>query len=330
MKYKVGLNKKKISSISIGCLHFGNFVDFKEAEKIVKHAVDHGINYIDTAPMYGLGSSEKFLGKITKSFRKNILIGTKVGLQTIKSDNTSYAEISGLQKKNITKSVDNSLKNLKTDYIDYFQLHCFDNNTPLEETFEVLINLKKLGKIRSIGVCNYEYENLKSLERQDFLQHTQGLHTHYNLIERRLEEKIVEFLKKFKISLFCYQALARGFLTGKYEIDKEISKSTRAYGSKRFDRYFQKNIFLFLKKVKFFLKKHEFSLLDLSLKWLLDKDYVTSLILGFRNVDQLNNVLIASNKIISEDVYKTIDKMFEEDVFMKNYIKETPYPFLEK
>ena len=103
MKYKVGLNKKKISSISIGCLHFGNFVDFKEAEKIVKHAVDHGINYIDTAPMYGLGSSEKFLGKITKSFRKNILIGTKVGLQTIKSDNTSYAEISGLQKKKYYK-----------------------------------------------------------------------------------------------------------------------------------------------------------------------------------------------------------------------------------
>ena len=122
MIFKKAFKSKKISCIGIGCLHFGTFTDYQETEKIVNNAIDNGINYFDTAPMYGNGLSEKYLGKILKNNRSTVMVGTKVGLKTVGSGKLSRAVSLKLHSKNINQSLENSLKSLKTDYIDYFQL----------------------------------------------------------------------------------------------------------------------------------------------------------------------------------------------------------------
>ena len=221
---KLGTSNMKVSKLAIGCLHMGAFVDSSMSERIIDYAFDHEINFFDTSPIYGNGQSERIVGKFTKNKRDKVLIASKVGLAVSKKNNQFGVRKMQLNKKNIVKSVDLSLNNIGTDYIDYFQLHCFDDNTHIEDTFDSLNELVKVGKIRSYGCCNYEKQNLLkaiSVIKKNNIAPLLGIQCHYNLLERRFEVELEDIIKENNISLLCYQALARGVLSNKYKFNAE-------------------------------------------------------------------------------------------------------------
>lgn len=326
---KVFKSDKEISAISIGCLHFGTFTEKKEASLIIDKAIDNGINYFDTAPMYGKGNSEKILGEVIRNKRKDIMIGTKIGLKTISEGVNSKVENLKLTKKNIQQGINNSLKSLKTDYIDYFQLHYYDDSTSVDETFEELIKNKSNGKILHIGICNYERKNLLKILKSNYSKYLDGLHCHYNIIERRVESQLKDLLKKNNISLLCFQVLARGFLTGKYKSLTKIPKNTRAHNSKRFVRFFNENMFNKINELENICKKYNLSLKDVALLWLIKKNFVHSAVMGFRNVDQFIDLTKCFKKEINNKVFLEIDTYIKNDDFMCYYSSITPNPFME-
>lgn len=326
---KVFRSTKKISAISIGCLHFGTFTDKKESSLIINKAIDSGVNYFDTAPMYGKGNSEKILGDIFKNKRKDIMIGTKIGLKTIGKGINSKAISLKLTKKNIQQSINDSLKSLKTDYIDYFQLHYYDSFTPIDETFEELIKNKKEGKILHIGICNYERENLIQILKSDYSSYLDGLHCHYNIIERRVENQFRDLLERNKISLLCFQVLARGFLTGKYKSLTKIPINTRAHNSKRFERFFNENMFSKISELENICTQYNAELKDIAILWLIKNNFVSSAVMGFRNIEQFINLIECFNKKINNEVFLKINSYLENDNFLSNYSSGTPNPFME-
>lgn len=327
---KVFRSEKLISCIGIGALHFGNFTSKEETKKIVDYAISHGINYFDTSPMYGNTNSEKILGSIFKEKRNKIMIGTKVGLKTVGQGKKSRAVSLKLNKSNITNSIDNSLKALKTDYIDYFQLHYFDEKTPIFETLQILENEKKKGRILNVGICNYEKKNLIDLFSQgDISNIISGIHCHYNIIERRFEKELMNLIIKKKMSFLSFQAFARGFLTGKYSPTKKIAKNTRAYNSRRFERFFKKEMFESLERVNTVAKKYKCSLKEVAIKWLIHKSFLTCAVLGFRNLKQAKEIINIVNKENNSNMQKEVDKLIMKDIYLSKYIYNTPKPFME-
>lgn len=323
-------SKKKISCIGIGALHFGSFTDQKEAKKIVDYSISNGINYFDTSPMYGNTNSEKILGSIFKEKRKKIMIGTKIGLKTVGQGKNSKAVSLKLNKSNITNSIDNSLKSLKTDYIDYFQLHYFDEKTPLLETLQILENEKKRGRILNVGICNYEKKNLIDLFKQgDISNIVSGIHCHYNIIERRFEKELMNLVIKKRMTFLSFQAFARGFLTGKYSPTKKILKNTRAYNSRRFERFFKKEMFESLERIKSLGKKYNCSLKEIAITWLINKSYLNCAVLGFRNLKQTKEIISIVNNKINKNTQKEVDNLIMKDIYLSKYIYNIPNPFME-
>ena len=330
LKKKVFKNSRSISCIGIGALHFGNFTDENESKKIIEYSINEGVNYFDTAPMYGNSNSEKILGSVLKNYRKNVIIGTKIGLKTIGSGKSSRAELIKLNKKNIEVSIDKSLKSLQTDYIDYFQLHYFDQETPIIETLEALEIAKKKGKILEAGICNYDKNHLEQLFNLGPISNIiTGLHSHYNILERRLEKELLEIIEKKKISLLSYQVFARGFLTGKYSKDEEISRNTRAFNSRRFERYFKNEMFESLNKIKKISSKYNSDIKEVAISWLIDKNYVTCGVMGFRNLEQTKEIIDIIKNKINQEMIAEVDRLILGDKFLLNYIYNVPNPFLE-
>jgi aryl-alcohol dehydrogenase-like predicted oxidoreductase len=327
---KVFQTDKNISCIGIGALHFGTFTNEENARLIIDFAIEEGVNYFDTAPMYGNSNSEKILGSILKKNRKKVMIGSKIGLRTIGSGKNSKAESIKLNKENIELSINNTLKSLQTDYIDYYQLHYFDNSTPLIETLQALKKEKEKGKILNIGVCNYEKANLLELfNLKNISNIVAGLHCHYNIIERRLEKELLNIVSEKKISLLCFQVFARGFLTGKYSYNQKIQENTRAFNSRRFDRFFKKEMFDSINKIQTILNKYECSLKEAALTWLVNKDYVTCGVVGFRNLEQTKEILNILKKKIDLKMIEEIDNLINADSLLSNYIYNFPNPFME-
>jgi aryl-alcohol dehydrogenase-like predicted oxidoreductase len=327
---KVFKSNRDISCIGIGALHFGNFTNEEDAKKIIDYSVSEGVNYFDTAPMYGNSNSEKILGSVLKKHRKNVMIGTKIGLRTIGSGKNSRAEMIKLDKKNIEISIDNSLKSLQTDYIDYYQLHYFDDSTPITETLEALEKARQIGKILNVGVCNYENKNLIELFNSgDISDIITGIHCHYNILERRLEKELLELINKKKISLLSYQVFARGFLTGKYSLDKKIQENTRAFNSRRFDRFFKKDMFDVINKIKKISLSYNCTIKEVAITWLINKNYVTCGVMGFRNVDQSKEIIKIVKKNINIQMLKEVENLIVNNSFLSNYIYSIPNPFLE-
>jgi len=327
---KVFQSNKNISCLGIGALHFRNFTNKEDAKKIIDYSVSEGVNYFDTAPMYGDSNSEKILGSILKKHRKNVMIGTKIGLRTIGSGKNSRAEIIKLNKKNIETSIDSSLKSLQTDYIDYYQLHYSDDSTPITETLEALEKAKQNGKILNVGICNYEKKDLIELFNLGNISNiVSGLHCHYNILERRLEKELLGIIKDKKISLLSYQVFARGFLTGKYSLNEKIQENTRAFNSRRFERFFKKDMFDAVNKIKKISYNYNCSIKEVAITWLVNKNYVTCGVMGFRNLEQTKEILKIFKKKINLQMLEEVENLVINDSFLSNYIYSIPNPFLE-
>ncbi len=294
---KLGSSGLEISPLAFGGNVFGWTVDESMSFKLLDAFVAAGFNFIDTADTYSRwapgnqgGESETIIGKWVKQRgnRAKVVLATKVGMDM-------GAGKKGLSRSYVLREVEDSLKRLQTDYIDLYQSHADDLDTPLEETLGTYADLVKQGKVRVIGASNYKAERLSQalqVSRQQGYPVYHSLQPHYNLYDRADYEKELEPLcREQGVGVISYFSLASGFLTGKYRSEADLSKSARGQGVKK---YLNPRGFAILNALDQVAEQTRSSPAQVSLAWLLARPGVTAPIASATNPQQLDDLLAAT------------------------------------
>ncbi|HEY0309264.1 MAG TPA: aldo/keto reductase [Acidobacteriaceae bacterium] len=279
------------------------------ADDLVRRSLDAGINFIDTADVYTDGNSEQVLAKAIANLgtaRKDVIIATKVFGRTGPGRNDV-----GASRGHIMDAVDASLRRLKTDYIDLYQIHGSDSVTPLEETLRALDTLVSQGKVRYIGCSNwYAWQIMKALGISEAKNLTKlnTLQAYYSIASRDLEREIVPLLQDQKTGLLVWSPLAGGLLSGKYSRENQKPEDSRraAFDFPIVDKERTWNILDVLRPIA---EAHNTSVASISLAWILAKPFVTSVIIGAKRVDQLEQNLSAVDVQLTEDEIKRLDEV---------------------
>ena len=307
-----------VSRLCLGAMTFGGgqgiykaigAVDQKGADELVKASIESGVNFFDTADVYSEGQSEKTLGQSFKSLkiaRKDVVLATKVYSRVGPGRNDM-----GASRGHILDGVEASLRRLQTDYIDLYQIHANDAVTPVEETLRALDALVSQGKVRYLGVSNWQawkiakalgISELKNLARIDTLQ------AYYSIAGRDLERELVPFLEAEKMGLLVWSPLAGGLLSGKFS-----RKNQKPEDSRRSEFDFpivdKERTWKILDAMAPIAKAHDCSPARISLAWLLAKPVVTSVILGAKRLDQLQDNLAAVDLNLTEDEIRVLDEV---------------------
>jgi len=333
MRYRsLGPEISDASIIGLGALHFGVFLDEKESANLIHGAMDRGVNFIDTAPLYGSQRSESIVGQAVKDRRDKVLISTKAGLEPLTRDDGSFGvDIARQTAAYIRKSVETSLRKLDTDYIDFFQFHAFDAITPFDETFGALDRLVEEGKILSIGCSNFSPEEVEQAfaGTSGFSHSMRGLQCHYNMIERRAEYELLPVCEKHDLSLICNRGLARGVLTGKYRKGEPLPEGSRASVSWRVEKGLTGPVLDFIEELAPLAEELGISISELSLAWLLDRPRVAMTLVGCRNFEQLEMCIKAAEVCLEQGITDQIDEMLVR-AGLHEEARNTPSEFLEK
>jgi 1-deoxyxylulose-5-phosphate synthase len=307
MQYKrLGKTGLRISPISLGTNNFGAQVSAEESVRIVKRAIDLGINIIDTANIYTQGKSEELIGRAVGGGRNDLVIATKVGLEAGNLPNDV-----GLSRKHILRQVEESLKRLQTDYIDLYYLHRFDENTPLEETLRTMDVLVKVGKVRYVACSNFTVPQIEEArrvcERLD-LERIVAVQPQYNLLQRDPEKELLSYCSKEGLGVLTYSPLAGGFLTGKYKDSTSLPDGSRGAYNPRFRERLKNLSFSKLDRMRDVAKEHHIPLHHLAIAWILNNPAVTAPIVGASRAEQLDDTC----KVLEETVPKEVFQALEE------------------
>lgn len=334
MQYrKLGASSINSSILGLGALHFGVYLDQKKTNEIVSQALDFGINFIDTAPQYGKGLSEIFIKQAIGKRRSQVFLTTKVGLKpTMTPEGYFGVETVALTKHNVRRALEESLKALGTDYIDLYQVHAFDPKTPLEETFSVLQSLIQEGKIRYIGCSNYDREQLEEAQRAvegNGLTPFVSFQVHYNMIERRAENELIEGCRKYRLGIIVNRALARGILSGRYKAQQPPPEGSRAAESVRIRRWLEDDTLRCIDALNDFARERGYTVAQLALAWLTANPDVTVVLVGVRNSEHLMSCVQACEWRLSATELTQVDKILEK-FFLLKQVKERPEVFFEK
>lgn len=284
-------------------------LDQQAVDGIMKKSLDAGINFIDTANVYSEGWSEELTGQSIRNLgidRHKLVLATKVRGQMGDGPNDS-----GLTRKHIVWQVEESLRRLKTDYIDLYQIHSFDPLTPWQETLWALDDLVKSGKVRYIGASNLTAWQLA--QALDFAHYTRvapfaSLQAYYTIVGRDLEREIVPLLLDQKVGLLIWSPLAGGFLSGKFRRDSKPAEGTRRT-SFDFPPVDKERGFNIVDALEPMAKAKGVSIAQLSLAWLLHQPVVTSVIIGANKMEQLEDNLKSVNVAFSVDELKKLDEV---------------------
>jgi aryl-alcohol dehydrogenase-like predicted oxidoreductase len=284
-------------------------VDQTGADQLIKASIDAGINFFDTADVYSEGESEKALGQSLKNLniaRKDVIIATKVFGRTGPGRNDV-----GASRGHIMDAVDASLQRLQTDHIDLYQIHGNDTITPIEETLRALDSLVTSGKVRYIGVSNWQawkiakalgISQFKNLARFDTLQ------AYYSIAGRDLERDLVPLLEAEKTGLLVWSPLAGGLLSGKFSRENQKPADSRR-SEFDFPIVDKDRTWRILDVIAPIAKAHNCSPARISLAWLLAKPVVTSIIIGAKRVDQLQDNIAAVELKLTADELKQLDEV---------------------
>ena len=316
MEYRnLGRTGLKVSALCMGTMQFGWSVDETESQRILSGTFASGINFFDTADIYSRwvdgnpgGVAEEYLGRWVKQAkipRDQIVLATKVRGVMGEGPNDE-----GLSRVHIMRAVEASLKRLQTDYIDLYQTHWPDNDTPIEETLRALDDLVRQGKVRYIGASNHKaWELMQALWTSEAhgLARYDSLQPHYNLIHREeFERELSAVCKTYGIGVIPYSPLAGGFLTGKYRKGEALPESRRVEGQ-------QKNMteenFVLLDKMDEIAVAHKVTLSQIALAWLLADPVITSPIIGATSVEQLEENLGALDVKLTEEEKQILDEL---------------------
>jgi aryl-alcohol dehydrogenase-like predicted oxidoreductase len=298
-KRKLGNSGLEIAPLVFGGNVFGWTVDEARASELLDHFVDAGFNMIDTADVYSRwvpgnqgGESETIIGKWLKQSgkRDQVLIATKVGMDL-------GARRKGLSRQYILRAAEESLARLRTDYIDLYQSHQEDPETPQEETLEAYVELLKAGKVRAIGASNFRPETLRTaleISRQKRLPRYESLQPLYNLYDRaEFESGLEQVCLENNLGVIPYFSLASGFLTGKYRSEQDLSKSGRGSSVQK---YLNPRGFRILAALDEVAKQYKATPAQVSLAWLMARPSVTAPIASATNLKQLDE-LIGSTRL---------------------------------
>lgn len=318
MEYvRFGNTGLKVSKICLGTMTYGRPTErwpwaLNEADSIpfIKKALDLGINFFDTADIYSYGASETVLGNALKTYtsRHEVVIATKVFNPMSANPNDG-----GLSRKHIMHSIDASLKRLQTDYVDIYQIHRWDYQTPIEETMEALHDVVKAGKARYIGASSmYAWQFAKALYTADLHGFTRfvSMQPHYNLIYREEEREMIPLCTDQKIAIIPWSPLARGLLTGKRTAarNETLRAQTDEYGKKLYQK---ESDFAIVNAVNALAEKRGLPPAQIALAWVLSKPYITAPIVGASKPGQLEDAVAALEVQLSPEEINSLESLYE-------------------
>ena len=310
---RLGSSGLKISAIGLGCNPFGNEVDEPTAAAIVDRAVDLGVTYFDTADSYFAGRSESYLGAALKGKRDRVIIATKFANAMGQGPNDR-----GASRKHILDAVDASLRRLQTDYIDVYQVHSPDRETPAEETMRALDDLVRQGKVRYIGCSNYyEWEVCEAIwtSRAHNLAAFVSCQEFYNILYREVEKRTTPFCLKYGLGLIPYFPLAGGLLSGTYSRGTPPPEGTRGAIRPSFRPWGSERNWDTVERLTSFAQERGYTLPQLALGWLLTRPALCTVIAGADRPDHIEANVSALEVRLSPEDLAEIDRitLLDED-----------------
>jgi aryl-alcohol dehydrogenase-like predicted oxidoreductase len=294
----LGQSDIKVSVVGVGCNNFGRRIhDVAVARGVVHRALDLGITLFDTADAYGNGTSESFLGQTLQGKRADVVIATKFG----------WGTPSGASRRTIMRTVEASLKRLQTDWIDLYQVHFPDPNTPFEETLRALDELVRQGKVRQIGCSNHsaqQVDEAQAISKRLGLPAFVTSQDEYSLLARGIERDRIPAMQRHGMTLLPYAPLAGGFLSGKYERGKPLPKNARlAYSSHHASDVINDRNWIMMENLRAFATRTGHAILDVAFGWLLSRPVTASVIAGASTPAQVEqNVSAGAIKLTAADV----------------------------
>jgi aryl-alcohol dehydrogenase-like predicted oxidoreductase len=304
----LGKSGVQVSVVGLGCNNFGYVasMDVEASRKVIDKAIEAGIDFFDTSDSYG--SSEEILGEVLGERRKKIVLATKFGSQL-----DQEGKKKGASRAYIFSAVESSLRRLRTDWIDLYQLHRPDPNTPMEETLRALDDLVREGKVRHIGCSNLSAAQL--MEAQTIAE-TNQLHgfvssqDEYSLLVRDMERELLPVVEKYGMAELPYFPLASGLLTGKYKKGQPAPKGSRLDAKKNLaERYLHHANLEKVERLDQYAKEHGHTLLELAFSWLLAHPAVASVIAGATKPEQVEKNAKAANWELSAEELAEIDRV---------------------
>jgi len=307
MEYRsLGSSGLKVSVLGLGGNNFGWWIDEVSSALVINRALELGINYIDTADVYGEGQSEEYIGRILQGRRAEVLIGTKFGNPSGEGINDR-----GGSRWYIMRVVEASLKRLRTDYIDLYQMHHPDPTTPIEETLRTLDDLVRSGKVRYIGCSNFAAWQVSEAlwtSRVDNLHAFVTTQPEYHLFDRRIEEELVPCCKAHGVGIIPWGPLAGGFLTGKYQRGEQPPPPVPGQRPKKafvglYNKFLTETNWERLAKLEGFATTRGHTVSELAIAWLLSHPWLSTVIAGASRPEQLDaNMGGATWKLTAEEV----------------------------
>jgi aryl-alcohol dehydrogenase-like predicted oxidoreductase len=319
MEYvNVGKSGLKVSRLCLGMMTYGSpkwrdwILDEKQALPFVKRALDAGINFFDTADVYSLGDSEEVLGNTLKAFgvkRESVVLATKVC-----SPISDEVNDRGLSRKHIMDSIDRSLRHLKTDHVDLYQIHRWDYSSPIEETMDALNDVVKSGKARYIGASSmfaWQFAKAQSTANQHGWTRFISMQNHYNLVYREEEREMIPLCIDQGIGLIPWSPMARGFFAGNRKREGG-GETIRAKSDPFADRlYFREEDFSVADRAWEIAREHNVTGSQIALAWMLSKPHITAPIIGASKMEHLDQAIAALEIKLSPEEIKRLEELYQ-------------------
>lgn len=325
MEYRtLGNSGVKVTEICFGAWAIGGWMwggaDRKEAIEALHRSIDLGITSIDTAPIYGFGLSEEIVGQALSGMRHKVEILTKFGMRWegtkgeyfFDSKDNSGKDVKIYKyagKESIIQECEESLKRLKTDYIDLYQIHWNDATTPIEESMEAAYALMKEGKTKAVGVCNYSAQQMMTANETVPLASNQ---VPYSMVHRSIEGDVVPLALNNGIGILAYSPLQRGLLTGKITPNYSFGEGDSRPATPYFKPQNIEKVNAFLKKIKVVADDHDATLSQLVINWTIHQPGITSALVGARNAQQVEENAKALDFKLSPEEMKFINNQIEQ------------------
>lgn len=318
MEYtRLGSTGMKVSRICLGCMGFGDatrwihkwVLNEENSRPIIQKALESGINFFDTANVYSIGASEEILGRALKDFarRDEVVIATKVFGKM-----SDYPNGSGLSRKAIMSEIDKSLKRLQTDYVDLYQIHRWDYETPIEETMETLNDIVRTGKARYIGASAmwaWQFQKALYVSEKHGWTRFVSMQNHLNLIYREEEREMVPLCREEKIGLIPYSPLASGRLTREWSSESTLRAETDQIAKGKYDSTSDADQ-LVVERVAELAGKHGVPRSQIALAWLLQKVPVTAPIIGATKISHLEEAVGALSVKLTQDEVSYLEELY--------------------
>jgi len=314
MQYvRLGTTGVKVSRICLGGWSFGTdkkwMLDLDEARPIIRRALDLGINFFDTANRYSWGRSEEILGEVLKDYREDLILATKVYAEMGEGPNER-----GLSRVHILQQIKGSLKRLQTNYVDLYQIHRWDYDTPIEETLHTFDDLVRQGMVRYIGASSmYAWQFAKALWTSDRLRLERfiSMQDYYNLCYREEEREMIPLCQDQGIAMIPWSPLARGFLSGKYKRNESPDSLRYRHDGALHREFFRPEDYDVVEQVKEVATEKGVKPAQIALTWLFQKSHITAPILGATRVEHVEEAVDALEIKLEPSDIKTLENPYK-------------------